>query len=76
MPQQSGDVYDELIREFYGIDPVRRRVENVAVTRSGKVSHWTVERLRDSSDDRNRCRHRSGAPVWFGVFWQPRFALI
>ncbi len=44
MPQQSGDACDELVQEFYGIDPVRRRVENVAVTRSGKVSHWTADK--------------------------------
>ena len=44
MPQEIGDVHDELVQEFYGIDPVRRRVENVAVTRSGKISHWTIDK--------------------------------
>jgi hypothetical protein len=44
MPQESSDVYDELVQEFYGIDPVRRKVENVAVTRAGKISHWTIDR--------------------------------
>ena len=44
MPQESSDVYDELVQEFYGIDPVRRKVENVAITRTGKISHWTVDK--------------------------------
>jgi hypothetical protein len=44
MPQESSDVYDELVQEFYGIDPVRRKVENVAVTRTGRISHWTVDK--------------------------------
>jgi hypothetical protein len=44
MPQESSDVYDELVQEFYGIDPVRRKVENVAVTRTGKISHWTIDK--------------------------------
>ena len=44
MPQESSDVYDELVQEFYGIDPVRRKVENVSVTRSGKISHWTIDK--------------------------------
>jgi len=44
MPQESSDVYDDLVREFYGIDPVRRKVENVAVTRTGKISHWTIDK--------------------------------
>jgi hypothetical protein len=44
MPQESSDVYDELAQEFYGIDPVRRKVENVAVTRTGKISHWTIDK--------------------------------
>jgi hypothetical protein len=44
MPHESNDVYDELVQEFYGIDPVRRKVENVAVTRTGKISHWTIDK--------------------------------
>jgi len=44
MPQESADIYDELVQEFYGVDPVRRRVESVAVTRSGKISHWTIDK--------------------------------
>jgi hypothetical protein len=44
MPQESSDVYDELVQEFYGIDPIRRKVENVAVTRTGRISHWTVDK--------------------------------
>ena len=44
MPQESSDVYDDLVLEFYGIDPVRRKVENVAVTRTGKISHWTIDK--------------------------------
>jgi hypothetical protein len=44
MPQESSDIYDELVQEFYGIDPVRRKVENVAVTRTGKISHWTIDK--------------------------------
>jgi hypothetical protein len=44
MPQESSDVYDELVQEFYGIDPVRRKVENVAVTRTGRISHWTIDK--------------------------------
>jgi hypothetical protein len=44
MPQESSDVYDELVQEFYGIDPIRRKVENVAVTRTGKISRWTIDK--------------------------------
>jgi hypothetical protein len=44
MSQESSDIHDELVQEFYGIDPARRRVENVAVTRSGRISHWTIDK--------------------------------
>jgi len=37
---------DEIVREFYGIDPSTFKVDNVAVTRSGKISRWTTRGYR------------------------------
>ena len=37
----SDDVYDEIVEEFYGLDPFSLKVDNVAITRSGKISRWT-----------------------------------
>jgi hypothetical protein len=42
--RMSDDVYDEIITEFYGIDPASLKVDNVAVTRTGTISHWTAKR--------------------------------
>ena len=36
--------YDEITTEFCGIDPATLKVENVAITRRGKISHWTSRR--------------------------------
>lgn len=44
MSRESGDIYDELVQEFYGIDPISSTVENVAITRSGKISRWTISK--------------------------------
>ena len=41
MPEGTGDTYDELFREFYGVDPETFRVDSVSITRSGKISRWT-----------------------------------
>lgn len=35
------EAYDELVQEFYGINTATFRVDNVAITRSGKISQWT-----------------------------------
>ena len=40
----SEDVYDEIVQEFYGIDLVASKVDNVAITRGGKVSRWTDDK--------------------------------
>ena len=34
-------IHDELVQEFYGINPGTLKVDNVAITRSGKLSQWT-----------------------------------
>ena len=54
----TDDGYDEIVREFYGIDPLTRRVDNVAISRSGKLSHWTerkgyVFHLMNGGDERS-----------------------
>lgn len=41
MTEDSADIHDELVQEFYGIDPGTLKVDNVAITRSGKLSQWT-----------------------------------
>ncbi len=41
MTEDNPDVYDELVQEFYGINPKTFKVDNVAITRSGKLSRWT-----------------------------------
>jgi hypothetical protein len=40
----SDDVYDEIVQEFYGIDSLSSKVDNVAITRSGKISRWTCDK--------------------------------
>ena len=40
----TDEYYDEIVTEFYGIDPATLKVDNVAITRSGKISHWTSKR--------------------------------
>jgi hypothetical protein len=40
----SDDVYDEIIQEFYGIDAISLTVDNVAITRTGKISRWTGDK--------------------------------
>lgn len=35
------ELYDEIITEFYGIDTTRRKIDNVAITRGGRIIHWT-----------------------------------
>jgi hypothetical protein len=40
----SDDAYDEIVQEFYGIDPRSSKVDNVAITRSGKISRWTSDK--------------------------------
>src|SRR4030081_2719728 len=52
------ETFDEIITEFYGISTVARKVENVAITRSGRISHWTDKRgyvyhLMTQKDARN-----------------------
>ena len=37
----TDEAYDEIITEFYGIDTIARNVDNVAITRGGRISHWT-----------------------------------
>jgi hypothetical protein len=32
---------DEILTEFYGIDPVTRKIDSVAISRSGRISQWT-----------------------------------
>lgn len=41
MTEDSADIHDELVREFYRINPGTLKVDNVAITRSGKLSQWT-----------------------------------
>lgn len=41
MTEDSADIHDELVQEFYGINPGTLKVDNVAITRSGKLSQWT-----------------------------------
>jgi len=54
MTENRADVYDELVQEFYGINPGTFKVDNVAITRSGKLWQWTdrgyqIHRLRGSN---------------------------
>ena len=42
--RMSDEIYDDIITEFYGIDPASCKVDNVAITRSGAMSHWTAKR--------------------------------
>jgi hypothetical protein len=35
------DARDDLVQEFYGINTATFKVDNVAITRSGKISQWT-----------------------------------
>jgi len=35
------ELYDEIITEFYGIDTTRRKIDNVGITRGGRITHWT-----------------------------------
>ena len=32
---------DDILTEFYGIDPITRKVESVAISQTGKLSRWT-----------------------------------
>ena len=41
MTEDPADIHDELVQEFYGINPGTLKVDNVAITRSGKLSQWT-----------------------------------
>jgi hypothetical protein len=41
MKEDRADIHDELVQEFYGINPGTFKVDSVAVTRSGKLSQWT-----------------------------------
>jgi hypothetical protein len=41
MTEDRADIHDELVQEFYGINPGTFKVDNVAITRSGKLSQWT-----------------------------------
>ena len=41
MTEDRADVYDELVQEFYGINPKTFKVDNIAITRNGKLSQWT-----------------------------------
>ena len=54
----TDDGYEEIVKEFYGIDPLTRKVDNVAISRSGKISHWTEKKgyeihLMTGKDARN-----------------------
>jgi hypothetical protein len=40
----TDDDYDEIVTEFYGIDPATHKVDNVAITRAGKIWHWSSKR--------------------------------
>ena len=40
----ADDFYDEILTEFYGIEPVSLKVDNVAITRAGMIVHWTPKR--------------------------------
>jgi hypothetical protein len=40
----TDDAYDEIVEEFYGLDPISLKVDNVAITRSGKISRWTADK--------------------------------
>ncbi len=35
---------DELVQEFYGLDPTTMLVDSVSITKSGKMHYWTWER--------------------------------
>ena len=35
---------DEIITEFYGIDTKKRKIDNVGITRGGRIAHWTDKR--------------------------------
>jgi len=35
---------DDILTEFYGIDPITRKVESVAISQSERISHWTDRR--------------------------------
>ena len=41
MTDGRADIHDELVQEFYGINPRTFKVDSVAITRSGKLSQWT-----------------------------------
>ena len=35
------EIYDELVQEFYGLDPQTLLVDSVSITKSGKIHRWT-----------------------------------
>ena len=35
------EIFDELVQEFYGLDPQTRLVDCVSITKSGKIHRWT-----------------------------------
>ena len=37
----SAEIYDELVQEFYGLDPQTLLVDSVSITKSGKIHRWT-----------------------------------
>ena len=39
--RQNEFVHDDLVQEFYGLDPKTLFVDNVSITKSGKMHHWT-----------------------------------
>ena len=41
MKEDRADIHDELVQEFNGINPGTLKVDNVAITSSGKLSQWT-----------------------------------
>ena len=37
------EIYDELVQEFYGLDPQTRLVDCVSITKSGQIHRWTAK---------------------------------
>lgn len=53
MTEDRADTYDELVREFYGINPETFKPDSVAITQRGKLSQWTdrgyrIRRLKNT----------------------------
>ena len=42
--RMNNSATDELVQEFYGLDPVTMLIDSVSITKSGVMYRWTWER--------------------------------